>query len=141
MIITLRAQGCLFPGCLCDASLSCASRGGQGPVRRLTRSRSNTPHVDDVLGPLLQPQPTSADAADGSASADAKANTEAESEAQRAAFLAATEGFGFEDTIVVVRAPDLSTCLSTILANMLWTCLPKLLHMRICSTSAEFRFE
>ena len=76
-----------------------------GSIRRLTRSRSITPHVDDVLDAPPQHQRPSANAAPEAGTA-----AEADAEAERAAFLAATEGFAVEGTIVVVPVLVLKPC-------------------------------
>ena len=78
---------------------STPSRSGTASIRRLTRSRSNTPHVDD-LPPPPQQQPADSVAEEVSAAGREPA-AEADEEAQRTAFLAATEGFAFEGPVVV----------------------------------------
>ena len=78
---------------------STAGRSGTASIRRLTRSRSNTPHVDD-LPPPPQQQPADAAAEEVSA-AERQPAAEAHAAAQRTAFLAATKGFAFEVPLVV----------------------------------------
>ena len=81
-----------------------ASRSGAASIRRLTRSRSNTPHVDDLPPPPQPPQQQqpSADIAEDSIAAAAQPSAERDAEAERAAFLAATDGFAFEGPVVVI---------------------------------------
>ena len=87
-------------------------------IPRITRSRSGTPHVDDLA---LSTEPPSADAP--AAASPAKVDAAAEAEAERAAFLAATAGFAFEGPLIVVRSGRVMICSQR--QCMLWPVTPE----------------